>query len=377
MPRMVLPGISRNRGDSTHGCKTQDIWMEYTRNMEHQARRRKQDTTEQWSPPWMHRMLRKWRLSKTMHELQHRKAAWVRCATNRNMDHDKDMGGHGKQQVSQWTKTGCWHVLDRGDPTSNASNASEVLVYGRDPCLGCIEWFGHVRLWSARRKTRQDTLFDPAQSKRTWTLQKSHFVRGFTGKMPQTKSDTHTFCGPAQLKCTWTFHKSHFVRKITGKPARAPWSSAGLYTYPIRTSQCGHAVWETLRLKKKGKLRNFSKKFRAREITVSLWSNAQCYVIGCHHRHGQILQTLINMIYHDIPCLSHVFIPCLTGCQVTSKPITPPFFHRFGSFPLLLGIRMHPPQKRFLIVLSDFGTLDYPKRQECVFHRISTNYTNF
>ena len=195
--------------------------------------------------------------------------------------------------------------------------------------------------------------------------------------MPQTKSDTHTFCGPAQLKCTWTFHKSHFVRKNTGKPARAPWSSAGLYTYPIRTSQCGHAVWETLRLKKKGKLRNFSKKFRAREITVSLWSNAQCYVIGCHHRHGQILQTLINMIYHDIPCLSHVFIPCLTGCQVTSKPITPPFFHRFGSFPLLLGIRMHPPQKRFLIVLSDFGTLDYPKRQECVFHRISTNYTNF
>ena len=135
-------------------------------------------------------------------------------------------------------------------------------------------------------KAAGHTLCEPAQSKRTWTLQKSHFVREFTCKMPQTKSATHTFCGPAQLKCTWTFHKSHFVRKFTGKPARAPWSSAGLYAYPIRTPQCGHDVWETLRLKKKGKLRNFSKKFRAREIIVSLWSNAQCHVIGCHHRHG-------------------------------------------------------------------------------------------
>ena len=39
--------LAQSQRFDTHGCKTQDIWMEYTRNMEHKARRRKQNTTEQ------------------------------------------------------------------------------------------------------------------------------------------------------------------------------------------------------------------------------------------------------------------------------------------------------------------------------------------
>ena len=59
-------------------------------------------------------------------------------------------------------------------------------------------------------KTGAHTLREPAQSKcawNKWTLQKSHFAREFTGKMPQTKTVDHTLCEPAQSKCTWTFHR--------------------------------------------------------------------------------------------------------------------------------------------------------------------------
>jgi hypothetical protein len=43
------------------------------------------------------------------------------------------------------------------------------------------------------------------QSKCRRTFHKSHFVREFTGKMPQTKTGDHTLCEPAQSKCTRTF----------------------------------------------------------------------------------------------------------------------------------------------------------------------------
>ena len=43
-------------------------------------------------------------------------------------------------------------------------------------------------MWMLRRKTdpktRKHTLCEPAQSKCTWTFDKSHFVRKFTRKMP-------------------------------------------------------------------------------------------------------------------------------------------------------------------------------------------------
>ena len=44
------------------------------------------------------------------------------------------------------------------------------------------------------------------QSKCRRTFHKGHFVREFTGKMPQTKTGDHTLCEPAQSKCTRTFH---------------------------------------------------------------------------------------------------------------------------------------------------------------------------
>ena len=31
------------------------------------------------------------------------------------------------------------------------------------------------------------------------------------------KTGTHTLCEPAQSKCTWTFQKRHFIRNFTGK----------------------------------------------------------------------------------------------------------------------------------------------------------------
>ena len=55
--------------------------------------------------------------------------------------------------------------------------------------------------------------------------QKSHSIREFTGKMPQTKTATQTLCEPAQSKCTWTCHKSHFVEEITGKMPPPRWST--------------------------------------------------------------------------------------------------------------------------------------------------------
>ena len=46
---------------------------------------------------------------------------------------------------------------------------------------------------------------------------KSHFVRKFTGKMPDMYPATPILCEPAQSKCTWTWHKRHFAWKLSGK----------------------------------------------------------------------------------------------------------------------------------------------------------------
>ena len=62
---------------------------------------------------------------------------------------------------------------------------------------------------NAGSKTATHTLREPAQNQNAF--HKSHFIREFTGKMPEPKTATHTLCEPAQSKCTWTFHNSHFT----------------------------------------------------------------------------------------------------------------------------------------------------------------------
>ena len=66
-------------------------------------------------------------------------------------------------------------------------------------------------------RTQTHTLCEPAQSKRMSILHKSHLIRKFTVKMPQTKTAPQTLCEPAQSKRTSTCQKSHFTRKFTGK----------------------------------------------------------------------------------------------------------------------------------------------------------------
>ena len=51
-----------------------------------------------------------------------------------------------------------------------------------------------------------------------------HFTRAILcgnlhGKLPDPNPATHVLCEPAQSKRTWTFHKSHFVWKFTRKSA--------------------------------------------------------------------------------------------------------------------------------------------------------------
>jgi len=49
-----------------------------------------------------------------------------------------------------------------------------------------------------------------------------------------------------QSTCTRTFHKSHFVRKFTGKMPDAPGTTSiehRALTFTVRTPQCGHTVW--------------------------------------------------------------------------------------------------------------------------------------
>ena len=53
-------------------------------------------------------------------------------------------------------------------------------------------------------------------------------------------------CEPAQSKCTWTCHKRHFVRKFTGKIPNASETTSiehRAFTVTVRTPQCGHTVW--------------------------------------------------------------------------------------------------------------------------------------
>ena len=78
-------------------------------------------------------------------------------------------------------------------------------------------------------------------SLRSWHAH-GHLTRAiFTRKMPRPKIGRHTFCKPAESTCTWTSQKSHFIREFTGKMLGIRWSSALALT--VRTLQCGHTVW--------------------------------------------------------------------------------------------------------------------------------------
>jgi len=75
-----------------------------------------------------------------------------------------------------------------------------------------------------------------------------NFAWKCTRKMPDPNPATHVLCEPAQSKCTWTFQKSHFVLKFTGKMPDAPettWIKHRALTVTVRTPQCGHTVWGT------------------------------------------------------------------------------------------------------------------------------------
>ena len=80
-----------------------------------------------------------------------------------------------------------------------------------------------------------------------------HFTRAMLcgnlqGKC-RTRIPRRPFCAsprPAQSKCTWTCHKRHFVRKFTGKMPDASKTTSiehRALTVTVRTPQCGHTVW--------------------------------------------------------------------------------------------------------------------------------------
>ena len=44
------------------------------------------------------------------------------------------------------------------------------------------------------------------------------FMQKLTGQMPRPMTATHTVCEPAQSKCTWTCDKSHYLQEKCGAP---------------------------------------------------------------------------------------------------------------------------------------------------------------
>ena len=65
------------------------------------------------------------------------------------------------------------------------------------------------RLTRTRTRSRKDQgrdnhfVCEPARPTCTWTSEKSHFMREFSGKMSQAKTGTTVLCKPAHLKPTW------------------------------------------------------------------------------------------------------------------------------------------------------------------------------
>ena len=129
-----------------------------------------------------------------------------------------------------------------------------------------------MRMWMLRRRKMMKFRMDDVQEgDRSQDRREAHFVRAcavemhtdisqefffcgkFSGKVQYANPGTPVSCEPAQSKRTWTCHKSHFVWKITGEMGYA---TAGhidttsnehpALTLAVRTPQCGHTVREIL-----------------------------------------------------------------------------------------------------------------------------------
>ena len=71
-------------------------------------------------------------------------------------------------------------------------------------------------------------------------------LQGKCRTLPDANSEASILCEPAQSKCTWTCHKRHFVRKFTGKMPDTSDTTCiehRALTPTVRTPQCGHTVW--------------------------------------------------------------------------------------------------------------------------------------
>ena len=144
---------------------------------------------------------------------------------------------------------------DDDDDDDEDDDAAAAAADDDDGERKIMKWMLRRRRRRRRKtdpKSRKHTLCELAQSKCTWTFDKSHFVweiycknagpqsRGytfcasarsrnahghckfvwkFTGKMPDTDSGASILCEPAQPKRTWAFHKSHFCMEIYTKNA--------------------------------------------------------------------------------------------------------------------------------------------------------------
>ena len=90
-----------------------------------------------------------------------------------------------------------------------------------------------------------------------WTLRrrkKMKLRRMMLRRKTDSKTGKHTLCEPALSKCTWTCHKRHFVRKFTGKMPDASNTTsiehwALTVNYRQKPLQCGHTVWAKKHIK--------------------------------------------------------------------------------------------------------------------------------
>ena len=75
-------------------------------------------------------------------------------------------------------------------------------------------------------KTATTVFCKPAQTKCTWTCHKSHFIRNFSSRMPQTKLKEDRAADflreSVPSKCTWRCHKSQFLYENLQGKGHAP-----------------------------------------------------------------------------------------------------------------------------------------------------------
>ena len=98
-------------------------------------------------------------------------------------------------------------------------------------------------------------------------------VREFASKMPRTRTASHTLREPARSKCTSTLHKSHFMRKLTGKMPQtktAPHACASL------RNRNAHGHRNPFMQKFKGKMA------RLRSTTPVCARQRSRNALGCH-----------------------------------------------------------------------------------------------